>query len=43
MQLISYVLISMKNYWSSIFILPQKVLKAIEGVPRAFFFGPGES
>lgn len=35
------VLFSSQVYWSSIFILPQKVLKEVENMLRAFFWsGP---
>lgn len=40
-QLITSVLFSTQIYWSSIFILPQKVLKSIEAILRTFFWtGP---
>lgn len=40
-QLVKSVLFSMQTYWSSIFILPKKVLKEVESILRAFFWtGP---
>ena len=40
-QLISSVLSSMHTYWCSLFILPKKVIKEVEGLLRAFFWsGP---
>ena len=36
-QLVKSVLFSMQTYWSSIFILPKKVLKEVESILRAFF------
>lgn len=37
-QLVKSVLFSMQTYWSSIFILPKKVLKEVESILRAFFW-----
>ncbi|KAH7845388.1 hypothetical protein Vadar_001417 [Vaccinium darrowii] len=40
-QLIKSILFSMQTYWSSIFILPKKVIKEVESILRAFFWsGP---
>lgn len=38
MQLITSVLFSIQVYWSSIFILPSKILKDIESVLNAFLW-----
>ncbi|XP_028057939.1 uncharacterized protein LOC114261825 [Camellia sinensis] len=38
LQLIQSILFSMQVYWSSLFILPKKVVKDIEGVFRAFLW-----
>lgn len=38
MQLITSVLFSIQVYWSSIFILPSKILKHIESVLNAFLW-----
>lgn len=41
LQLIKNVLFSMQSYWSSLFILPKKVIKEVESVLRAFLWsGP---
>lgn len=37
-QLISSVLFSIQVYWASIFILPQKLIKEIEGMLSAFLW-----
>lgn len=40
-QLIKNVLFSMQTYWTSLFILPKKVIKEVESVLRAFLWsGP---
>ncbi|KAH7836205.1 hypothetical protein Vadar_033678 [Vaccinium darrowii] len=40
-QLIKNVLFSMQTYWSSLFILPKKVIKEVEATLRSFlWFGP---
>ncbi|XP_058215475.1 uncharacterized protein LOC131326638 [Rhododendron vialii] len=41
-QLINSVLFSTQIYWSSIFILPQKVLKGVEKMVRSFFWSGTE-
>lgn len=35
-QLIKNVLFSMQTYWSSLFIIPKKVIKEVEAILRAF-------
>lgn len=37
-QLISSVLFSMQVYWSSLFIIPKKVIKEIEAMHRSFLW-----
>lgn len=37
-QLIKSVLFSMQTYWSSIFLLPKKVVKEVETILRSFFW-----
>lgn len=40
-QLIKSILFSMQTYWSSLFIIPKKVINEIESILRAFFWsGP---
>lgn len=40
-QLIQSILFSMQTYWSSLFILPKKVIKEVEAILRTFFWtGP---
>lgn len=41
-QLIKSILFSMQTYWSSIFILPKRVIKEIEGILRSFFWSGSE-
>lgn len=37
-QLIQFALCSIHTYWSSIFVLPQKIIKEIKGALSAFFW-----
>lgn len=41
-ELLSSVLFSTQIYWSSIFVLPQKILKSVEAILRSFFWSGHE-